>query len=363
MFPKFEMTKYIKSAILKAEYVKALVAFTEPKVPDLKGLQRNAAISRTKATLMQEGISCDYNAVKKVLEGATDMEKALSPWVMSLQKANTYAQKRLDNFEIMHLKKCHEILLRDTRNQKYGGILRNTAETSTSENYELPENEQLSDLTLFLFQHMRAKKAMHPLLKSWALYLLFDIVQPFMSFNQSLSLTVSNQFLAHDGFHFNGLYVWEKQMLHDWDTHKSLRYKSLFPANSMERLDTDATAFFENCASLCLEALADVEDTIISEVKTSVGYETMNPHQKNSFNYLFDHGFKQYYNAIDSLNERQQSILRDVTLNRNVTTKQMVMQYRCDRKTIQRDFADLMDMGIVSQEGKTKTIIYHLSFN
>lgn len=363
MFPKFEMTKYIKSAILKAEYVQALVSFTEPKIPDLAALKRNATVSRTKAILMQEGISCDYNAVRKVLEGADDMEKALKPWVLSMQKANTYLEKRLDGFEMMHLKKCHEILLRETRNQKYGGILRNTAEVHGAENYELPENEQLSDLTLFLFQHMKSKKAMHPLVKSWALYLLFDIVQPFMSFNQALSLSVSNQFLAHDGFHFNGLYVWEKQMLQDWNTHKSLRFNSLFPVSSVERLEADATAFFENCASLCLEALAEVEDTLISEVKVSVGYDKMSPHQKNSFNYLFEHGFKQYYNAIDSLNERQQAILRDVTLKRSVTTKQMVMEYRCDRKTIQRDFTDLMDMGIIAQEGKTKTITYHLSFN
>lgn len=363
MFPKFEMTKYIKSAILKAEYVKALVAFAEPKIPDLASLQRNATISRTKAMLMQEGISCDYNAVKKVLEGAPDLERALAPWVLSLQKANTYAEKRLDSFELMHLKKCHEILLRDTRNEKYGGILRNVSDNKSSGNYELPENEQLSDLTLFILKQMKSKKAMHPLIKSWTMYLLFDIVQPFMSFNQALSLTISNQLLSQEGFHFNGLYVWEKQMMHDWNTHQSIKLNSLFPVNSKERLESDATAFFENCAGLCLESLAEVEDTVIDEVKASVGYAKMSPHQKNSFNYLFDYGFKQYYNAIDSLNERQQSILRDVTLNRNVTTKQMVMEYRCDRKTIQRDFADLMDMGIIAQEGKTKTIIYHLSFN
>ena len=363
MFPKFEQTKYIKSAIQKAEYLKALVSFVEPILPNLPELRQAALISRTKATLKQEGINCDYNAIKKVIEGADEYDKALAPWVTSLQKANNYIEKRLDGVEIMHLKKCHEILLRDTLNEKYGGILRSTADTNASGNYELPENEQLNDLTVFLLKYLNSKRAIHPLLKSWSIYLLFDIVQPFMSFNQSLSLLVSNKLIGAEGFDFKGLYVWEKQMLHDWNTHQSIKLNSLFPVNSKERLEADVTAFFENCAGLCIDTLTDLEDLLLDELKLAVGYGDMNPHKKNSFNYLFNHGFKLHYGAIDTLNDRQRSILRDVTLNRDVTTKKMVMEYRCDRKTIQRDFADMMDMGIIAQEGKTKTIIYHLSFN
>ena len=164
------------------------------------------------------------------------------------------------------------------------------------------------------------------------------------------------------GFDLGGLLGFEKHMLRDWNTHKSIKLNSLFPINAKERMQADLTAFFENCYTIINESYAEVEDDLIDSLKKSIHYENMKPIQRNSFNYFFEMGFKKHYKGIVELNERQQAILRDVVFQRTVTTKQMVMKYRCDRKTIQRDFADLIEVGIVNFEGKTKTVNYHLSF-
>ena len=44
-------------------------------------------------------------------------------------------------------------------------------------------------------------------------------------------------------------------MLQDWSTHQSTKFNSLFQMNHADRMDSDVTAFFENCAGLSMESI------------------------------------------------------------------------------------------------------------
>ncbi|MGB0428873.1 MAG: hypothetical protein ACPGLV_00260 [Bacteroidia bacterium] len=362
-YPKYDFNKYLRSGVDKAHYLKALYAFIKPELKILDQLSKASAIDRIRATLVQEKYECDYNDVSKALANNTEADQELKHKVSAYNKCQKYISQRIETINLNQLKKGHEILLRGTNKEKYGGILRNLDQKQNiAANYEPPKNDQLNDLIGFLLEHIKKASPNYPFIHALSVYLLFDIVQPFIVFNQAYSLIFFNAILKNLDADFNGLISFEKYMLNDWNTHNSIKLNSLFPINAKERIGEDLTAFFENCFTILGESLADVEDNLITSLKESVNYKKMRPIARNSFNYFFEMGFKKFHKKITALNERQQAILRDVIFNRNVTTKQMVMKYRCDRKTIQRDFADLMELGIVAFEGKTKTVNYHLSF-
>lgn len=361
IYPKYDFNKFLKAGAERARYLQALFNFISPELKNLNELLQIAQVDRIRATLVQENFECDYNEVFRAVSSKKAEESELYHRVNAYLKTYRYIDERFEELTLIHLKKGHEILVRKTSHQKFGGILRNITENSDSV-YELPDEEQLDSLLKELLKHSKKQMLERPVIHALSIYLLFDIVQPFLVQNQIYSLIFFNVAIKRMGFDLGGLLGFEKHMLRDWNTHKSIKLNSLFPINAKERMQADLTAFFENCYTIINESYAEVEDDLIDSLKKSIDYEKMKPIRRNSFNYFFEMGFKKHYEGIVDLNERQQAILRDVVFQRTVTTKQMVMKYRCDRKTIQRDFADLMEVGIVNFEGKTKTVNYHLSF-
>ncbi|MFY0675374.1 MAG: hypothetical protein JXQ87_18405 [Bacteroidia bacterium] len=360
-YPKYDFNKFLKAGAERARYLQALFNFINPELKGLDNMVQVAQVDRIRASLVQEKIECDYNEVYNALHTKNVQQNEIYHRVNAYTKAYKYIDQRFDELTLSNLKKGHEILVRNTSQEKFGGILRNITDNKDSV-YELPDEDQLDNLVKVLLKHSKSKRLDKPVIHALSVYLLFDIVQPFLVQNQCFSLIFFNVAIKRMGFDLGGLLSFEKYMLRDWNTHKSIKLNSLFPINAKERMQADLTAFFENCYTIINESYLEVEDDLIGALKKSTNYENLKPIQRNSFNYFFELGFKKHYDKIGALNERQQAILRDVVFQRTVTTKQMVMKYRCDRKTVQRDFADLMEVGIVNYEGKTKTVNYHLSF-
>ncbi len=352
-YPKYDLNKFIRSGIDRADYIKSLINFIKPALISFNTLEHKCMVDRIRATLVQEEYYCDFNDVAKAIDEDISIEKELINRVGAYKKCEKYIEQRVGTIDLPKLKKAHEILLRQSNQEKYGGILRNQDDLVEDGTHDL-----LQRLITFSNQ----KKTQHPIIHALSVYLMFDIVQPFIVQNQALSLIYFNAIVNHYNKDLGAVLGFEKFMLKDWNTHKSIKLNSLFPLNPKERLEEDQTAFFENCFTLLIDSFAETEELLIENLKKSIKYSELPPIAKNSFNYFFEMGFKKHYKSILALNDRQQAILRDVVFGRNVTTKQMVMKYRCDRKTVQRDFADLMEIGIVSFEGKTKTVNYHLSF-
>lgn len=89
-----------------------------------------------------------------------------------------------------------------------------------------------------------------------------------------------------------------------------------------------------------------------------IDYEDLTPRQRNMVNFFFDEGQSLSRPETAHLNERQQKIIELIYENHFSSTKDLSLIFRCNRKTIQRDFTELLDMGLVRQMGNGAALRY-----
>src|SRR5690606_12935187 len=89
-----------------------------------------------------------------------------------------------------------------------------------------------------------------------------------------------------------------------------------------------------------------------------IEFEDLTPRQRNMVNFFFDEGFLFEKQDISQLNERQQKIMDLVYENHLVSTKDLSLIFRCNRKTIQRDFNELQETQLVRQMGNGADLRY-----
>ncbi len=110
-----------------------------------------------------------------------------------------------------------------------------------------------------------------------------------------------------------------------------------------------------------LQAMREANTNLRDLYQDMIEYEDMTPRQRNMVNFFFDEGFLLQKPDTASLNERQQKIIDLIYENHFVSTKDLSLIFRCNRKTIQRDFTELLDMGLVRQMGNGAALRYTVS--
>jgi hypothetical protein len=107
------------------------------------------------------------------------------------------------------------------------------------------------------------------------------------------------------------------------------------------------------------EAAVQSANRLIRELyHRQVEFEDLSPRQRNMVNFFFDEGFRMEKPDTKGLNERQEKILEIVYERHSVSTKDLSLIFRCNRKTIQRDFYELLEMGLVRQMGSGAALRY-----
>jgi predicted HTH transcriptional regulator len=97
--------------------------------------------------------------------------------------------------------------------------------------------------------------------------------------------------------------------------------------------------------------LGRLKDLLRNYFRQQVDFDKLNPRQKNIMNYVFERGYKLKEIDDSILNKRQKLIMYIVQHRGFISTKELVNEFDCNRKTIQRDFQLLLDLGLVKSIG------------
>jgi Fic family protein len=97
--------------------------------------------------------------------------------------------------------------------------------------------------------------------------------------------------------------------------------------------------------------------------RKQVEFDKLNPRQKNIMNYVFDFGYKLKEMDETILNKRQKLIMYIVQNKGFISTKELVNEFDCNRKTIQRDFAVLTELNLVRVIGQGAGLRYAVNLH
>ncbi|MDX5321391.1 MAG: DeoR family transcriptional regulator, partial [Bacteroidota bacterium] len=128
--------------------------------------------------------------------------------------------------------------------------------------------------------------------------------------------------------------------------------------DTADLLNSDLTQFLNQCLEIHCAALQEANSHLRELYQDQIEYEDFTPRQRNMVNYFFDEGYKINKPETSHLNERQQKIIDLIFENHFSSTKDLSLIFRVNRKTIQRDFTELLDMGMVRQMGNGAALRY-----
>lgn len=121
---------------------------------------------------------------------------------------------------------------------------------------------------------------------------------------------------------------------------------------------SDPARLFNFGLSVQVQALENTNELLQNVYHEMVEYDEMTPRQRNMVNYFFDEGFKSDRPETAGLNERQQKIIELIYERHFISTKDLSLIFRVNRKTIQRDFNELLDMNLVRAMGNGSALRY-----
>lgn len=219
---------------------------------------------------------------------------------------------------------------------------------------ETPLRELLQDIDTYSAQ---TENVAEKILLSWMVHFGILISLPAQSRYEMFARLGQKIYLETNGLSCAGHlfitpFVFKRQML----------YKRITEQLRLKRWDdfmrSDLTSLLNFGIEVHLEAIEKANEQVKEIYHEQIEFEDLPSRQRNMANYFFEEGFKQEKPEVRNLNERQQKIMEWIYKERCVSTKDLSLNFRCNRKTIQRDFAELMDMHLVRALGNGAALRY-----
>ena len=224
-----------------------------------------------------------------------------------------------------------------------------------------PGSDQVEDLLDDVFL-LANDAAAEPLVKCWLVYYLINAIQPFNHDNELIARLACYAMLKHDQLHFNYLLNIEEYI---FGSTGFIAYSYLYEQETFQKkTERDLTGYLEICLEAMLQNVKASEKKYFTRVaRHQLGYDALPPRSKNFINFWLKKGFYANHEIIFKLSPRQHEILVHLLKHGGITTKDLSTIFEVDRKTIQRDFNQLIDYKIVGQKGAGRAIKYYISFD
>jgi Fic family protein len=359
---KYELTSEVKRALKEVQELRDFAHYYE----------LDADMFRTEAVALQQQRIERYAAAEEVK--AEDIPPLLSAenipatdneqHILNIHALFQYMKgKEKETINPALLQQMHRILVGRMQNAFPAGQFRKAEDSlfnNLSSTTSLPSADQtqafLAELLAF------AKNSREPIFhRSFLFYYFFRVLEPFPDENTVIAILSARHILLTDDLDFFGLLDIEKHLFLD----KEFASVALDPWTGQhysEKLETDLQSYLKFCMTAFLIALAVVRQFLINKVKEQLGYDTLSPREKNSLNFWLEKAFFMYKDRLKSLTPRQHEIMLLIAKYGSLSNKELVPVFQVDRKTIQRDFNTLEELGLLEQRGAGRSLKYYLDF-
>ncbi len=129
--------------------------------------------------------------------------------------------------------------------------------------------------------------------------------------------------------------------------------------DTQQFMESDLSGMLNFAIEALLESLETANLRLRKLYQEKIEFDEFTPRQRNMVNYFFDEGFRlRMPKGKLQQNERHVQIMEFIYEHHFASTKDLSLIYRLNRKTIQRDFNELMEMGLVRSMGNGAALRY-----
>lgn len=293
----------------------------------------------------------DIKTVKYIVEQKIKPRAIAERSIEQYVKAEAWLNEQLDKpLSIQMVYELQKLLILDLYNNRSDVNLFSANANRLPERLTAAAEMELESL----FEYMNHDDEHHPIVKGWVLHFKLLQIRLFSEAKSKIASLLHYFWLTQQQVNLHGLLSLE----HELYNHKS-DYQPLLG----ETRDLEKTIFTEQQQLdfgmvLFTNQLDRLKTLLRSYFRQQVEFEKLNARQKNIMNYVFERGYKlkEFDDAV--LNQRQKLIMYIIQHKGFISTKELVTEFDCNRKTIQRDFTTLVDLNLVKVIGKGAGLRY-----
>ncbi len=204
-----------------------------------------------------------------------------------------------------------------------------------------------------LFEFLNNDNEFHPIVQSWMLHFKLMSLNIFEELKPKAACLLQYFWMAKKQMDLFGLMSLEHELYINKNEYVQL--------TKSDEVNLNEQLIFG--LRMHQDQLAKIKDLLRTFFRKQVDFEKLNPRQKNIMNYVFERGYKLKEIDENVLNKRQKLIMYIVQHRGFISTKELVNEFDCNRKTIQRDFALLLELGLVRSIGAGAGLRYCINLH
>lgn len=311
--------------------------------------QQNSSILRAYYAGALDHNLVDIKTIKYIVSGNIKPrginERAIEQYV----KAELYLDSIINQpIQLSMLYQLHKILVLDLYNNREDVNL--FSQNSTRVPERLNQSTELELDSLFAF--LNTDDEHHPIVQSWILHFRLLSLPLFSEGKTKIASLLQYFWLKKKNMNLFGLMSLDHELYLNKD-----EYIQYVNTENTEQV-ADMQVQFDFGMNLFYHQLDRLKLLLRSYFRKQVDFEKLNPRQKNIMNYVFERGYKLKEMDDSILNKRQKLIMYIIQNRGFISTKDLVSEFDCNRKTIQRDFAVLTDSNLVKVIGQGAGLRY-----
>jgi hypothetical protein len=359
---KYEAAINIDEAFIKyqQQYEELKKIFDFIDLPDsiVENEQLNSSILRNYYANAIDHNLLEVKTVKYIVSRNIRPTGAAEAAIFQYYKAEKYLFNNLSEpLSISLIYQLHKILVTD--------LLLQSSESNLFDNKSFLQPERLHKETELelenLFEFLNVDTEFHPIIQSWMLHFKILSLPMFSQSKNKFASLLQSFWLRKHQMDLNGLLSLEHELYI-----KKNDYLAYFPENKNSISVVQEQSLNEQLAfglQLHANQLTRMYQLLQSYFRKQIDYEKLNPRQKNIMNFVFQSGYKLKEIDDSILNKRQKLIMYIIQHRGFVSTKELVSEFECNRKTIQRDFVHLLELNLVKIIGMGSALKYSLNLD
>lgn len=357
---KYEAAINIDEAFVQYQHqyeeLKKIFSFIDLPEAIIESEQFNSTILRNYYANAIDHNLLEVKTVKYILNKNIRPTGAAERAVYQYQKAEEFLFSNLhEALSISLVYQLHKILITDLYNQNADTNLFNKSFKQPEKLHAETELELDS-----LFEFLNIDTEFHPIIQSWMLHFKILALPLFSESKNKFASLLQSFWLRKHNMDLNGLLSLEHELYI-----KKNEYLAYFIENKNNENTQDHHLNEQIAFGLKLHAnqLTRMYQLLQSYFRKQVDYDKLTPRQKNIMNFVFERGYKLKEIDDSIINKRQKLIMYIIQHRGFVSTKELVSEFECNRKTIQRDFVHLLELNLVKVIGQGSALKYSLNLD